>query len=211
MKPKIVGNLKKGLIFIISAPAGTGKTTLVNLLKNEFSNVVRSISFTTRKPRPNERDGQDYFFISEDEFKNKIKQKDFLEWAEVFGEYYGTSRSHVEKLQMEGKHVALVIDTQGAEKLRKMIDACSIFLFPPNMHELQYRLHSRKSESEEMIQKRLSWAKKEMEKAKGYDYYIINDDLDVAYQVLKSILISEEHKVRGKTIPFLEKITNGQT
>ncbi len=197
IKPKILGNLNHGLAFIISAPAGTGKTTLVGMLKKEFPCIVESISYTTRKPRTNEVNGRDYFFISEEEFKEKIKKKDFLEYAEVFGHHYGTSKEFVSELQEKGNHVVLVIDVQGAKKLRKY-GFTSIFISPPTIQELQYRLHSRKSETEAMIQKRLSWAQKEIDEAKKFDYHIINDDLEVAYQVLKSIFIAEEHKVNKK-------------
>jgi len=197
IKPKILGNLNHGLAFVISAPAGTGKTTLVGMLKKEFPCIVESVSYTTRKPRANEVNGQDYFFISEEEFKEKIKKKDFLEYAEVFGHHYGTSKEFVSEMREKGNHVVLVIDVQGAKKLRKY-EFTSIFVSPPTIQELQYRLHSRKSETEAMIQKRLSWAQKEIDEVKKFDYHIINDDLEIAYQVLKSIFIAEEHKVNKK-------------
>ena len=197
IKPKILGNLNHGLAFVISAPAGTGKTTLVGMLKKEFPCIVESVSYTTRKPRANEVNGQDYFFISEEEFKEKIKKKDFLEYAEVFGHHYGTSKEFVSEMREKGNHVVLVIDVQGAKKLRKY-EFTSIFVSPPTIQELQYRLHSRKSETEAMIQKRLSWAQKEIDESKKYDYHIINDDLETAYQILRAIFIAEEHKVNIK-------------
>jgi len=197
IKPKILGNLNHGKAFIISAPAGTGKTTLVGMLKKEFPCIVESISYTTRKPRANEINGRDYFFVSEEEFKEKIKKKEFLEYAEVFGQYYGTSKEFALQQREKGNHVVLVIDVQGAKKLRKY-QFTSIFISPPTIQELQYRLHSRKSESETMIQKRLSWAQKEIDESKKYDYHIINDDLETAYQILRAIFIAEEHKVNIK-------------
>jgi len=197
IKPKILGNLNHGLAFIISAPAGTGKTTLVEMLKKEFPCIVESISYTTRKPRVNEINGRDYFFVSEEEFKEKIKKKEFLEYAEVFGQYYGSSKEFVSQQRAKGNHVVLVIDVQGAKKLRKH-GFIFIFIAPPTIQELQYRLHSRKSETETMIQKRLSWAQKEIDEAKKYDYHVINEDLDTAYQVLRSVFIAEEHKVNQK-------------
>jgi len=195
IKPRILGNLSQGFAFIISAPAGTGKTTLVGMLKKEFPCIVESISYTTRKPRVNEINGRDYFFITDEEFQMRLKNEEFLEYAEVFGSHYGTSKEFVSQQQEKGNHVILVIDTQGAEKLKKY-NLISIFISPPNMQELQYRLHSRKSETEEMIQKRLDWAKREINQANEYDYHVINDDLEIAYEVLRSILIAEEHKVR---------------
>lgn len=193
---KLLGSLNKGLIFVISAPAGTGKTTLVRMLRSEFDCVAESISYTTRKIRPKEMEGEDYHFISEHEFREKIANAEFLEYAEVFGNYYGTSKKEVESLQAKGKHVILVIDTQGAMQLKKFLSAVFIFLSPPNSEELKRRLHSRKSETHEMIQTRLSWSGEEIAKAKLYDYHIINENLKTAYEVLRSILIAEEHKNR---------------
>lgn len=195
---KILGNLKKGLFFILSAPAGTGKTTLVNMLENEFSSVVRSISFTTRKPRKGEENGKDYFFITKEEFEKKIKTNDFLEYATVFGDYYGTSKTFVEEKRNEGKNVVLVIDTQGAMKLKDKNIATLIFVTPPNIEVLKERLLKRNTDSLESIEKRLSWANDEIKLAQNYDYIIVNDELQVAYQVLRSILIAEEHRIKRK-------------
>lgn len=186
----------KGLVFVISAPAGTGKTTLVRMLIEEFHRVVESISFTTREPRPNETLGRDYHFISVKEFEQKIQEGEFLEYAKVFHNYYGTSKKFVESQQEKGKHVVLVIDTQGALQLRGKLEAIYIFISPPSLDELRARLCRRKSESEEMIEHRLSWAEKEMELASQYDYHIVNDNLKVAYEVLRSIFIAEEHRNR---------------
>lgn len=192
----ILGGLKKGLVFVISAPAGTGKTTLVRMLIDEFDCIVESVSFTTRKPRAAEVDGRDYHFISESEFEKMIQRGEFLEYARVFGYYYGTSKRNVEQKLEQGKHVALVIDTQGAMQLKKLLDATYIFICPPNLDELKKRLHGRKSETQEAIETRLSWAEKEIEAAKHYDYQIINENLKTAYEILRSILIAEEHKTR---------------
>lgn len=186
--------MKKGLLFVISAPAGTGKTTLVRMLLDEFHNVVESISYTTREPRANEIAGRDYHFITTQAFEKKIAEGDFLEYAKVFGNYYGTSRKEVVAQQQKGKHVVLVIDTQGALQLKEQLNAVFIFISPPHIEELKARLHGRKSETEEAIAHRLSWAQKEMSLASHYDYHIINDDLKTAYGVLRSILIAEEHR-----------------
>ncbi len=187
--------MKKGLVFVVSAPAGTGKTTLVRMLLEEFHHhAVESISFTTRPPRSNEVAGRDYNFITTSEFEQKIEEGEFLEYAQVFGNYYGTSRKFVQAQQEKGKHVILVIDTQGALQLRGQLEAVFIFISPPSLEELRSRLYRRKSETEEAIEHRLSWAEKEMALSKKYDYHIVNDHLKTAYDVLRSILIAEEHK-----------------
>lgn len=189
--------MRKGTLFVISAPAGTGKTTLVRMLLEEFHHrVVESVSYTTRFPRPNEVPGRDYHFISAEEFQKKISEGEFLEYAQVFGNYYGTSRKAVEAQQEKGKHVVLVIDTQGALQLKDKLEAVFIFISPPSLEELKARLHRRKSESDEAIDHRLSWAEKEMALSGHYSYHIVNDNLKVAYDALRSILIAEEHKNR---------------
>ncbi len=193
---KLLGGLKKGIVFVVSAPAGTGKTTLVRMLTEEFHCVVESVSYTTRKMRPNEIEGRDYHFVSEAEFKKMTAEGDFLEYAHVFDNDYGTSRKAVEEHLKKGKHVALVIDTQGAKSLKNVIDAVYIFICPPNFEELKKRLHGRKSESHESIETRLSWAEKEMEASKGYDYLIVNENLKLAYEIFRSIFIAEEHRIR---------------
>lgn len=193
---KVLGELKKGLVFVVSAPAGTGKTTLVRMLQKEFDCVVESVSFTTRLPRPTEVPGRDYHFISLAAFEQKIEEGEFLEHAKVFGAYYGTSRKFLEQQQNLGKHVVLVIDTQGAMYLKGKLDAVFIFIQPPSMNVLKERLSARKSESSDAIEERLQWAKKEMALAAYYDYQIVNDQLTTAYEILRSILIAEEHRNR---------------
>lgn len=197
MTQKLLGNKNKGLFFIVSAPAGTGKTTLVNMLTKEFDCIVRSVSYTTRSPRGEEVDGIDYFFISKEEFERKIKKGDFLEYANVFGSYYGTSKEFVEKKIQENKHVVLVIDTQGAAKLREKGIGIHIFISPPDFETLKRRLTNRNSDSKGDISTRLSFSEEEMKQAQFYDYEIVNDKLDIAYQILKSILIAEEHRLRA--------------
>jgi guanylate kinase len=191
----LLGNCSKGLLFILSAPAGTGKTTLVQMLTREFPCVVASISYTTRQPRAGEEEGVHYHFISKEGFVQRIAEGEFLEHVELYGDYYGTSRLWVEKQLSQGKHVILVIDTQGA-KLLKSTKTISIFIAPPSIEELERRLRLRETDTKASIEKRLLWAKKEMEAQKNYDYLIVNDDLSNAYQVLRSILIAEEHKIR---------------
>lgn len=186
---------KTGIIFVVSAPAGTGKTTLVRMLQDEFPNVIESVSYTTRSPRSQEIPGKDYYFITHQEFEQKIAAGEFLEYAEVFGQYYGTSRNFLLEQQNKGNHVVLVIDTQGALFLKEKLDAVFIFIRPPNMEVLKERLLARKSESNEAIQERLLWAEKEIECVSAYDYEIVNDRLDHAYDVLRSIVIAETHRV----------------
>ena len=193
---KLLGGLKEGLIFVVSAPAGTGKTTLVRMLASEFDCVSESVSFTTRSMRAGEKEGVDYHFISQKEFQDKIREDDFLEYAKVFDHYYGTSASAVEQMRLKGKHVVLVIDTQGAMQLMGRLKAIFIFISPPNLDELKNRLQGRRSESDEAVSQRLSWAKKEIEMVGHYDYHIVNDHLGTAYGVLRSILIAEEHRNR---------------
>ncbi len=191
---KLLGNHPEGKVFILSAPAGTGKTTLVRMLSKEFPCVVESVSCTTREPRPSEIEGVDYHFLSKEVFEKKIASGDFLEYANVFGYYYGTSKEFVQKQQRLGNHVFLVIDTQGALQLKnKHFPGVYIFLSPPSLEELEGRLHKRKTESVEVIEKRLSWAEKEMAMAAHYDYHIVNDSLEQAYEILRSIVIAEEH------------------
>lgn len=195
MTLKVLGNKAKGIVFVISAPAGTGKTTLSRMLSSEFSCVCESISFTTRPIREGEIEGKDYFFISQKTFEEKKAKGEFLEFAEVFGYHYATSRIYVENLQNAGKHVLLVIDTQGAMQLKKEgYNAAFIFIMPPSLEALKERLLKRKTETEANIEKRLSWAKTEISHRGHYDYLVINDNLANTYEVLRSILIAEEHK-----------------
>jgi guanylate kinase len=196
MVQKLLGNLPKGFVFVLSAPAGTGKTTLVRMLSQEFPCIVESVSCTTRPSRPGEVSGTDYYFLSNKEFEEKVRQGDFLEYAEVFGYHYGTSLSFVHKQQELSKHVFLVIDTQGAMQLKKQrFTAIYIFLSPPSLEELKERLIKRRTESPEVIDKRLSWAEAELAMVKNYDYHIVNDNLNQAYTILRSIVIAEEHRV----------------
>ena len=196
---KLLGNLKKGLVFVVSAPAGTGKSTLIDMRYDEFPNAIeRSVSCSTREPRGDESHGTHYHFISDEEFTQKVQEEAFLEWAEVFGAKYGTLKCEVDRICKSGKHAFLVIDTQGAAQLMTSLDAIYLFIKPPSMEELQKRLEGRGSESPETMLGRLSQAEKEIKKSSVYDYQICNDDLQLAYQVLRSIIIAEEHKNRGK-------------
>ena len=195
---KTIGNLKTGLLFVVSAPAGTGKSTLVDMLVKEFPSVVESVSYTTRQPRDKEVDGIHYNFITRAAFEDKIAAGDFLESALVYGDYYGTSRSWVAERRAQGKHVVLVIDTQGAMLVKAACAATFVFILPPSFEELRDRLHKRKTEPPEVIEKRLEWARHEIEMSKHYDYLIENRDLKATYDVLRSIFIAEEHRSVNK-------------
>lgn len=192
----LLGNVNKGFVIIISAPAGTGKTTLVRMLINEYPDVfIQSISCTTRIPRKGEVDGKDYVFIKEEIFQKRVARGEFIEHAKVFDHHYGTLKETVKLQRDAGKHVILVIDTQGALALKEKIEALFIFIKPPSLSVLKERLEKRETESEEARKKRLDFAESELEQAKHYDYQIVNDDLDQTYTILKSIIIAEEHKV----------------
>ena len=183
----------KGLLIVISAPSGTGKTTLTHMLLKEFPDMEFSVSYTTRKPRPGEVNGKDYFFVDRETFERMIEEGDFLEWAEVYGNLYGTSKSQVLKALNEGKDILLDIDTQGALQVKKNFpEAVLIFILPPSFKELERRLRSRGTDDEETIERRLKIARVEVERAPLYDYIVVNDRLEKAYEKLKSIVIAEK-------------------
>lgn len=184
----------QGTLYIISAPSGAGKSSLIQaLLKAQPVNDLRiSISHTTRSMRPGEIDGEHYYFISVDEFKQLIKQNAFLEYAEVFGNYYGTSLEAINTTLNKGIDVFLDIDWQGAQQVRNLCpQARSIFILPPSKAELERRLISRGQDSEEIIQKRMQKAVNEISHYNEYDYVIINDDFETALCDLKAILRAE--------------------
>lgn len=185
----------KPLFFTISAPAGAGKTTLVNMLKEEFPETFqKTVSLTTRSPRLGEVDGVDYHFISKSQFEQYRENGDLLEWVFLFGEYYGTSLLEIDRIHQSGKHCIAVIDVQGALKLHKQLPSVSIFISPPSQEELERRLASRKSETEACQEARLRHSFTEMEASDQFDYIVVNDSLPHTLQILKSIFIAEEHR-----------------
>lgn len=177
------------MLIIISAPSGAGKTTLCQRLLQEFGDRLRlSISCTTRQPRKNESNGREYFFLSESEFKQRIDQGDFAEWALVHGHYYGTSRSTIQNCFSNGVSVLLDIDVQGAASLRTAFpqDYYSIFVSPPSLEELEFRLRSRGTEDEATLRRRIENARSEMLAAREFDLVVVNDKLEKAYQEISS-------------------------
>jgi guanylate kinase len=186
--------MSQGILFIISAPSGTGKSSLIEgLLKTQSPHNIRvSVSHTTRIMRPGEFHGKHYYFISKKEFRVMIKQESFLEYAKVFNNYYGTSRQFIEKMLFSGIDVFLDIDWQGANQIRyKMPNSKSIFLLPPSKDELYKRLRERGQDSNTVISKRMEKAVDEMNHYSEYDYLIVNDDFQKAINDLKTIIIAE--------------------
>ncbi|AVF36528.1 MULTISPECIES: guanylate kinase [Rahnella] len=184
----------QGTLYIVSAPSGAGKSSLIQaLLKTQpLYDTQVSISHTTRTERPGEKHGEHYFFVSKEEFREMIERDAFLEHAEVFGNYYGTSRETIEQVLASGVDVFLDIDWQGAQQIRKrMPQARSIFVLPPSKDELDRRLRGRGQDSEEVIAKRMAQAVAEMTHFAEYDYLIVNDDFDLALSDLKTIIRAE--------------------
>jgi guanylate kinase len=189
--------MNKGTLYIFSAPSGAGKSSLAMALVDSSSTVVVSVSHTTRKARPGEKDGVHYHFIDQDDFEAKIAAGDFLEHARVFDHYYGTSRSAVEKQLNEGKNVILDIDWQGARAIRKQIkNSVSIFILPPSRAELENRLKGRGQDSEETISRRMRDAVSEMSHYSEFDYVVVNDDFDAALDDLRAIIAGRPEKAR---------------
>jgi guanylate kinase len=185
-------------VYIISAPSGSGKSTLVNRVRLIVPGLKFSISYTTRAPRAGEQNGREYYFVSRAEFEEMIRQDDFLEYAEVFGNYYGTARRFLLEAEEEGKDLLLDIDVQGAAQIkRKIPTAVSIFILPPNRQELEKRLRTRSLDAEPVIQRRLVTASREIENYDKYDYILVNDRLEESIDALKSILLAERLTRRG--------------
>jgi guanylate kinase len=180
------------IVFVVSAPSGSGKSTLVRRLLQQDSNIRFSVSHTTRKPRGQEEEGQDYHYLSREQFETAIAADEFLEYAEVFGNYYGTHRRIVEQARSEGKDILLDIDVQGARQLKsKVPDAVTVFVLAPSRQELEQRLKARSEDSEAVIAKRLRGAAKEIGNYKRYDYVVVNRDLEQSVDALASIVKAE--------------------
>jgi len=183
----------RGLLIVLSGPSGTGKGTVCKALLSKRPDIALSISCTTREPRAGEVNGKHYFFTNHDEFEKRIENGEFLEYANVFSNYYGTPKSFVDETLASGKDVLLEIDVQGALKVKKNSpDGVFIFLIPPSMAELEKRIRSRATETEEKIRERLGKADAEMQLMKEYDYVIINDEVNLVVEKIESILIAEK-------------------
>lgn len=186
----------KGLLIVVSGPSGAGKDTICQKLIKENSNIWMSVSMTTRKPRPLEKDGVDYFFVSSEEFENKINDNTFLEYASYNDNYYGTPKDKVEEKLNEGKDVILVIDINGAINIKKIIpSALFIFIMPPDMETLKNRLIGRKTESKDKVVQRFITAYNEVNNYKKYNYVVVNDKVEDAVNKVKSIIQSEKCRV----------------
>lgn len=194
-------------VFIISAPSGSGKSTLVNRLMAEVRNLTFSVSYTTRKPRGNEVDGEAYHFIDRAEFEARRDRNEFLEWAEVFGNLYGTHQDALQIAENKGLDLVLDIDVQGAAQLRERIPAAvTIFILAPSREKLEQRLRMRSQDSDEVIRRRLADAAREIQDYSLYDYVLVNEDLDEAAETLKSVVRAERIrriKVEEKIRPIL--------
>ncbi len=202
--------MTSGTLFIISAPSGAGKTSLVKQLMIDMDNLQVSISSTTRKQRPGEIHAQDYYFVSMDEFKTMLSNQAFLEHAQVFDNFYGTARQTVESDLQAGKDVILEIDWQGAQQVKAALkDSISIFIFPPSIEVLQQRLENRGQDSEEIISKRMKSAVTEMSHYSEFDYLLINDDFNQALFELKSIVTARRlrtEKQQSKLDKFIQTL-----
>lgn len=195
------------LLFIISSPSGAGKTTLTQRMMPHFPDLTFSVSHTTRKPRANEVNGQDYWFTNADDFRAMIAEDRFAEWAEVHGNFYGTSVSEIDRAKREGKSGILFdVDYQGARQIKaKFPEAIGIFILPPSFEELERRLRGRASDDEAAIQRRFAKAKEEIEHYPFFDYMVQNDDLQRALSELEGIVYAERCK-RHRMAPIAESL-----
>jgi guanylate kinase len=191
--------LQPGLLLVLSAPSGAGKTTLAHRLIRELPGALFSVSITTRRPRGKEQDGVDYHFVDVATFQEKIERGEFVEWAEVHGHFYGSPQSVVEEARARRGVAIFDIDVQGGQAIkRKHPDAVLVFVLPPSMEELERRLRDRKTDADETIRRRMLAARSEIERGiASYDYIIVNDDIERAFQELRSVVVAERCR-RGR-------------
>lgn len=180
---------RKGRLFVVSGPSGVGKGTVVTEVLKRLPNLRRAVTYTTRQPRPGEVQGKDYHFVSREEFERLKEQGAFLEWAEVYGNFYGSPRHEVEQILSSGQDVVLVLDVQGALAVKRQIpDAVLIFLEPPSLEELRRRLEMRGTDPPEVIERRMAKAQWEMEQASKFDHIVLNDELERAVNELVKLM-----------------------
>lgn len=197
---------RSGVALVVCAPSGAGKTTLVKRLLNEFDRFAYSVSYTTRPPREGEVDGRDYHFVQREKFRSLAEEGFFAEWAEVHGNYYGTPLAAVRENLAAGRDVLFDVDVQGAKQLRAgSLGARFVFVLPPSRQILEQRLRGRGTDSDEVVQRRLANALGELREAHWFDAVVINDDLEVAYDELRSLYISATCGMESRR-PFLENI-----
>jgi len=194
-----------GILYIISAPSGSGKSTLVNEIRKVVPDLEFSVSYTTRSKRGSEQNGREYYFISRDEFERMIGLGEFLEHADVFGNYYGTARRFLREAELRGKDLLLDIDVQGEKQVKeKAPDSVSVFVLPPSRQVLELRLRRRSeaegADSEAVIQRRLQEAAKEIENYPNYDYILVNDQLELSIDQLKAIVVGERLRRAGRPL-----------
>ena len=188
--------MPQGLLVVVSGPSGCGKGTVCDLLRQRHPEIIYSISATTRKPRPGEQEGVNYFFLTREQFQQRVTASGFLEWAQVYGNLYGTPRTWVEEKLAAGHDVLLEIDTQGALQVKAGYPAgILIFLLPPDLAELERRISQRGTESSEERQRRLQSARKEIAQIRNYEYLVINDKVEQAVQTMEAILEAEHSRI----------------
>ena len=198
--------MKKGLLIVISGASGTGKGTVCKELLTREQGIAYSVSATSRAPREGEQDGREYYFRTRAEFEAMIAEGAFLEYADVYGNYYGTSTQSLESLTRQGVDVILEIDTQGAEQIRRLLpQAYSIFIAPPSLATLEQRLRQRAADAPQVIAVRLAEARNEIEQARLFDYLVVNDDLTAAEAALLHIIKSQRCRLENQT-PFLNEL-----
>jgi guanylate kinase len=199
-------------VFVISAPSGSGKSTLVHQLMKRVPGLRFSVSYTTRPPRGQEQNGKDYFFISREDFESRIAQDEFLEWAEVFGHYYGTHQSELLRAEQDGSDLVLDIDVQGARQLKRKIPAAvSIFILAPSKQVLEQRLRARSQDSGPVIERRLLEAKEEISNYSQYDYVLVNREVNASVEQLVAIVVasrSRRDRMEREIRPILETFEN---
>jgi guanylate kinase len=201
---------RRGLMFVLSSPSGAGKTTLTRMLIEEIPDLRMSVSVTTRPMRPGEKEGRDYYFVDQKQFDEMVAKDELLEWAKVFDNCYGTPRAPVEAALLAGHNVLFDIDWQGTQQLRGRApkDVVSVFILPPSVQALEQRLHTRAQDSDEVIRARMKKAGDEMSHFDAYDYIVINDNIGIAFEAVKSILRAEQLKLERQVgvTAFVQKL-----